>query len=513
MTHPVKFPRDSQGLNTPTEIRVRILKIRLGIVDIYMVCIVSLLVSGLCPSLVFAQSSRSKNNIRLKLEQPKLKTTAEKKAYEFQFRMRQTEYLGEAPDPAQPNRIYSFAGRYRVTSSLNQIFPFSADIKLISAERESEKPYMSVPNLYAGYSQRDVPVEVYFGRKTEEWSALDEQWKLGIWQPMARWDYIHPESLGLTGAFLKVGKDKVRVRVFATPFFLPDQGPNFELKDGQFQSNNRWFWTPQSEIGVLAQPSKLFFDLNRPSEAEVINHAGFGASLDLGNGRRGAWARFSYAQKPRNQLHLGIDGRMQIFKEGRTQVTIHPEVVYHDVATAEAGWKSRDLSLWGSVTHDSPRDPDLPDSWVQSELREIYVFGGLLEHSLGFIGLNKSRLRYSYMQIDEGRDLGKTSMLGGTVDSSLDRFMFQKVFSTEWVQRFDFTRRLAVRSGIKYMYSIPDDAGLFSLKTELLLGSDFILDFSADVLGASEKADEAGTGLMTRYRSNDRMAIGLTYVF
>ncbi len=479
-----------------------------------MTLVMSFLISGLGRGVAFAQPLSSKNKAYLlNLTPPDLTKINKKKSYEFQFRMRQTEYLGEAPDPAQPDRIYSFTGQYKIQSRLGTMFPYAADIKLISAERESEKPYLSVPNFYTGYSQQGVPIEVYVGRKTEEWSALDEQWKLGVWQPMARWDYIHPESLGLTGAFVKLGKSSVRVRLFATPFFLPDQGPNFELKDGHFQSNNRWFWSPQTEIGVLSQPSNIFFDLNRPSEGEVIQHAGFGASLDLGTGRRGAWARFSYAQKPRNQLHLGIDGQLQIFKEGRTQVTIHPEVVYHDVATVEAGWKSRDLSLWGSITHDQPRDPDLPEDWVQSELKEIYIFGGLLEHSLRFIGWNRSRLRYSYMQIDEGKDFANTSLLGGTVDSSLDRFMFKKVFSTEWVQRFEFTRHFFMRSGIKYLYSIPDDAGLFSLKTEFLIGPHFILDLSADVLGASEKADEAGTGLMTRYRSNDRIAMGLTYVF
>ena len=489
------------------------MKTGFGITNIYIICCLSLFLSGLWTDVSFAQSSRSKNKIRLKLDQPDFSEIKENKTYQFQFRLRQTEYLGEAPDPDQPDRIYSFTGHYKVQSKINRMIPYAADIKLISAERESEKPYLSIPDFYAGYSQRDVPVEIYLGRKTEEWSALDEQWKLGVWQPMARWDYIHPESLGLTGAFVKLGKENVRVRLFATPFFLPDQGPNFELKDGRFQSNNRWFWTPQSEIGVLAQPSKLYFELDRPSEEEVINHAGFGASVDLGTGRRGLWARASYAQKPRNQLHLGIDGQLQIFKEGRTQVTIHPEVVYHDVATAEAGWKSRDFSVWGSFTHDRPRDPNLPDNWVQSELKEIYIFGGLLEHSLGFLGMKNSHLRYSYMQIDEGRDFGNTSMLGGSVDSSLDRFMFEKVFSTEWVKRFEFTRRFSMRSGIKYLYSIPDDAGLFSLKTEFLMGPNFIFDLSADILGASEDADKAGTGLMTRYRSNDRVAVGMTYVF
>lgn len=462
---------------------------------------------------IYAQSQASTNKSKLKLEDQKKKTLLKDKDYEFQFRMRQTEYLAEASDPTQPNRIYSFTGRYKIKSEIYDVIPYETDIKLISAERESEKPYLSVPNFYMGYSERDTPVEIYLGRKIEEWSAFDEQWKLGVWQPIARWDYIHPETLGLTGAFLKIGKQDVRLRMFATPFFLPDQGPNFELEDGQFKSNNRWFWTPQSEIGVLAQPSKLYFQLARPSEADVINHSGFGVSLDLGKAHRGYWARLSYAQKPRNQLHLGIDGQLQISKQGKTQVTIYPEVVYHDVTTAEAGWKSRDLSLWGSVTHDKPIDPDLPQDWVQSELREIYIYGGMLEHSLAFLGWKNSRLRYSYMQIDKGEDLGSTSLLGGSVDSSLDRFMFEKVFSTEWVQSLRMGPRFGMRYGIKYMYSIPDDAGLFSLKTELLLGSQFIVDFSADVLGASEKADEAGTGLMTRYRTNDRVAVGVTYVF
>jgi hypothetical protein len=472
------------------------------------------------PMEIFAQNQTQRTNeasSRITLPQPKASDleaeASREKHHTVSVKMRQYEYLGEAPSPDQPTRIYSFLGEWQYDRKFD-FFELKSDINLISAERESQTPYIGVPDFFMGLPVvQSRGVKLYLGRKVEEWSAFDEQWKLGIWQPMARWDYIHPETLGLTGAFVELESQFVQLRLFGTPYFLPDQGPNFELKDGRFTSNNRWFWTPQTQIGVLSQPTNLYFNLNRPSEEEVIHHSGLAASLDFGQQHMGPWARVAYSRKPRNQLHLGIDGQVEIFKEGRTQVTIHPEVVYHNVLTFETGLRGQQASFWGSVTHDKPEDPNLPEDWVQSELAEIYVYGAMLEHRLDFFKLRNAKIRYSYMQIDEKENIAEKELLGGSVKSSLDRFMFERVFSVEWVQSQNIKKSLGLRYGFKYFYSIPDDAGLLSLKTELLVGKNLILDLSADILGASEDAEDAGSGLMTRYRSNDRVAVGMTYVF
>lgn len=462
------------------------------------------------------RTSETPASSRLRVPRPSVQEESQlskKDHHQLLFRMRQHEYLGEAPSEDQPNRIYSFTGEWDYERSFDRI-DLKSDINLISAERESQKPYLGIPDFYVGLRPlKSSLVQIYVGRKVESWSAFDEQWKLGIWQPIARWDYIHPETLGLTGLFLKFNSEMVRFRGFATPYFLPDQGPNFELRDGQFSSNNRWFWSPQSQIGILSQPSSVYFNLDRPSEQEVIHHSGYAASLDFGRENKGPWARLAYTEKPRNQLHLGIDGQMEIFKEGRTQVTIHPQVVYHQVATFEFGVKDEDAAFWGSVTHDRPENPNLPNDWLQSELSEIYVYGVMAEHSLDWLRIRNSKIRYAYMQIDERENFAESNFLGTSVSSSLDRFMFERVFSVEWVQALAMKRDLGFRYGFRYFYSLPDDAGLISLKTELLVGRNLILEASADVLGASESADQAGSGLMTRYRSNDRVAVGLTYVF
>ncbi|MCB0406746.1 MAG: hypothetical protein KDD34_01005 [Bdellovibrionales bacterium] len=475
---------------------------------------IGILVGGLFYFSAFGQSSSlSLPNSKEKIKIEDLTKVPADKNFHIELKMREHEYLAEPPNSDQPNQIYSFSGRMNYYQRTYSQWVFVSDIKVISAERESEKPYLNIPDFYTGYDNQTSLIQFYLGRKREEWSAFDDLWKLGVWQPIARWDYIHPETLGLTGAFLNVGNEWMRVKLFGTPFFLPDQGPNFELKDGRFSSNNRWFWTPQNQTTILSQPSHLYYDLDRPSEQDVIMHDGFAGALEVGHPHSGGWGRFSYSRKPRNQLHLGIEGKLQISKDNRTQVTVHPIVVYHNVATVEAGYKTEDLSFWGSVTNDRPEESGQPEDWVQSELREINIFSGMLQHSLRWIGLRNSHIRYSYMQIDKRKNLAPSTLLGDTVDSSLDRFMFDKVFSTEYMQQFFISNHYSLRYGIKYLYSIPDEAGLFSTKIEYLVGENFIFDLGLDVLGANESADKAGSGLMTRYRSNDRVAVGMTYVF
>src|SRR5690606_26604489 len=138
------------------------------------------------------------------------------------------------------------------------------------------------------------------GRKKRAWSRMDEQWSLGLWQPLARWDYFKPESQGLIGVGAGLDRKSYGAEVLVSPLFIPDQGPQFEVVDGKFESQSRWFWRPQTEVGVFDERTDIRYKLFRPTEQKTISQLSVAARLWAGEFKKTAWASMAYAYKPMN---------------------------------------------------------------------------------------------------------------------------------------------------------------------------------------------------------------------
>ncbi len=112
--------------------------------------------------------------------------------------------------------------------------------------------YFGVPEIYIEPKRLAPGFSMAVGRQKRHWSRLDEEFNLGIWQPQLRWDYLNPTQEGLTGLFfdLKVS-ESWKVTFFTSPLNIPDQGPQFKLREGQFESSNRWFVQPQSRLQLF----------------------------------------------------------------------------------------------------------------------------------------------------------------------------------------------------------------------------------------------------------------------
>src|SRR5205814_9510507 len=74
------------------------------------------------------------------------------------------------------------------------------EIMLLLAPAKPQ-PFFEMPEAYVGTTREQSDLQIAAGRKLEHWNRLDDDWRLGIWQPRYRWDYLDPETVGLTGAF------------------------------------------------------------------------------------------------------------------------------------------------------------------------------------------------------------------------------------------------------------------------------------------------------------------------
>ena len=323
----------------------------------------------------FAWSSVAQPSISIK--EPL--TTLEKRELprRLQLKLFQYSYLSDPILSNQPSDVTAVGVGYRDQGQATLGLDYKMDFQGLFAQQESDRPYVTVPDFYLAHSSSLGTVSL--GRKKLQWSEFDELWKLGIWQPQARWDYIHPQTQGLTGLFWESQLARgFQLTAFATPVFLPDQGPNFQLVDGQFRSQNRWFWGPQVQIEVLDEATETRYSLDRPNEADVVLNGGGALQARFWSERTGLWLTASHAFKPINQLHLGGDARYDIanvLNENAIDVEISTEVAYHQLSTIETGWKNPDMGASLSVTRDAPLKPEMSEDLVQSNLIETYFTG------------------------------------------------------------------------------------------------------------------------------------------
>ena len=244
-------------------------------------------------------------------------------------------------------------------------------------------------------------------RQRRTWSRLDEEFNLGVWQPQLRWDYLAPHQQGLFGVFLDFSfSDSLQVLFFTSPLYLPDQGPNYQLNDGEFTSGNRWFIPPQSRVALFngsmsGAGAPLFFAIDRPAEEKIILHSSFGIGFKYQAPNDPFWIQANYAYKPENQIHLGIEPTGDLGGSNPVEITalIHATVINSHVFTVESGFDRIDDHGYISLTGDFPNSSGFPSTYRESPLSSMIIVGGAYQHSLAAWLHVPMWLKYAYLKV------------------------------------------------------------------------------------------------------------------
>jgi len=431
--------------------------------------------------------------------------------------LRESQYLGQSPSASSAGRTATV-----VTADLNletqsAQFNFKLNPVFQGVLEQREEKYFGVPEFYV-QPRRIVPgFDLTIGRKKRQWSRLDEEFNLGVWQPQLRWDYLAPTQQGLTGVFFDWSlSSNLHFTFFTSPLFIPDQGPEFQLRGGRFFSANRWFAPPNPSLSLFqdtgfAKEAPLYFQIERPPNSEIFTHSSFGFSLNYQSG--GAiWSQVSYAYKPRNQIHIGIESA-NAASPYEINAVMHPKVVSHNVLTWETGFDRVDDRGWMSLTADLPLASGFPSTFAEPALDNLAIGGFAYQHYIRpWLGV-PSWLQYSYMRVLHFQKSNqRQSLAGGSFQSSFGSYAYQELAALDWrlLLRQNRTDHLYLRN--RYSYSIPEGGGWLSAVLDWAKG-DFTWSLGLDILGSQVGADSPQAGLFTRYRANDRLYGALSYVF
>lgn len=444
-----------------------------------------------------------------------LKVMAESAVY-----VRPSHYFGEAPS-APKHSDYITLGTDLKLDAKSSNYQLRLNPVIEDSVNARNELYFGIPEAFVQTTPVETGMQLTVGRQKRRWSRLDEEFNLGIWQPQLRWDYLEPKPQGLTGFFLDVKATKnLNFVFFTSPVFLPDQGPNYQLKNGEFTSGNRWFREPQSRISLFsdtkfAKDSPLYFEIDRPETEKIVLNSSFGLGAEyVSDGP--FWVSANYAYKPRNQLHLGVEcANCALLTSPALEVTavIHPTVIKDHVVTFESGLKGEDDNAWISLTGDFPGRSDFPSDYEESPLSSVLIFGGAVEHNMASILGFASWLKLGYLQSYALKTERRKGLTESTdVQSSLDRFAFEKLAMIEGRIVLLDRPRLKIDMTHRYHYSTPERGGWLASRLNFAQGA-WLYTVGLDVLGSEVSDGSNNAGMFTQYRSNDRVYGGLGYVF
>lgn len=392
---------------------------------------------------------------------------------------------------------------------------FFGDLNLRD-DYQAEENFHYVKPFDANIGWRSEHTEFRIGRYRYEWSQSDSEWRIGLWQPRFTDDFLHRESAGLTGAFWSAGSDQLQFMVFATPVFAPEMGANFQVEDRRFVSKNPWFLPPPSQVRFKGDLVDVFYDFARPDASEVVNHAAAASKVRWQPSEEG-YLQFSASYKPINQFLLGFPATVR--SDGVTntmyaEVQVHARVLYHELYTLEAGQKLNGWTSWMSLTQENPHRDQTPAEWITQELQPATVVSGYVGYDLRGEGKNATHgfVSHFYVQGGDAPDLGE---LKGSGDSLFTpRYMFKNATKIGLRHPFPFAKSGGLTRLITALTSDWDQHGIeYSARIEHPVAKYWQLAFEAEWLGLWDDSVLQKKGYTNLYRSNDRILLGVQYVF
>lgn len=372
-----------------------------------------------------------------------------------------------------------------------------------------------VDELFSSVYLNDKRVQVAVGRK-EFWSTADQEWKLGLWQPLDAPDMLRAETGGLTGIFYKYKEDKTDLLVFGSPIFIPTMGPEIRAKNGTLESENRWYKEPSQSFPMSGTDTKLVYSMDMPDLAELIRKPGVGARARYGQDREGIWYSGSYGYKPINKLLVKYK-RYLFLPETDPQtgeVTVGPDVGYHQILGGDIGYLASQSRFTLSYLEDRPKLELPTGSWVRQQPRPMRVLclvadtDANLPYFVSPVGVVVSYLR---IQTPAILDYDAEGVEQGSIFE--DRSDFTSAVSLKVKTETQLLRK-RLTSQVKYIRDFDQSGVLINGEVSIWPARQMSATLGVDILGVDNPEKSARDGrFLNQFRYNDRMYGGVSYVF
>jgi hypothetical protein len=426
----------------------------------------------------------------------------------------ETNYLGPAPNDVSSSSV-SYVYGHLLGHFGDEAWSSKVNLSGQYAFDPVGENYLWVNEVFTQFRLNEShSAYLSIGRKLESWSDLDSMWDLDLWQPQVTVDPLNITYSGLPGAFFSIKPyEDFEFLIWASPFYLPDDGAKFSVTEGRLRSENRWYSAPPEAIQLFRGRSGIDYVLKKPSVWSVIDHGGGAAQLRYNYRQPGFWGRTSYAYKPSEQFYFGLKAYQNV---DVTVVEINPMVYYQHLVSTDIGYSWSRGSTFLSLSHERPDKIDLPPYWLGTELHPTTFVGLTTELNLP----SNSSWILSYLHYFEDaqsqvvrHETVKVESVGSSEASkALLRFRYSDAIASGIRVPLLHRKKEELNLNLKVIYSIADGGTILSPELTYKPEPAWDIYVNADVL-TSGKDEGTDPSFIAKYRSNDRMMGGVRYVF
>jgi hypothetical protein len=419
----------------------------------------------------------------------------------FDFEMHSAQYLDKGQAvfrDGAANTDYSYM--FRTSGETNSKFKATWDAETEYSSIEHWN-YVRPREAYVSYG------DVSLGRRKISYSNWEDQWGQGLFEPRFMDDKLRNSKAGLIGLFVEHQHQYLKWRIGYLPMYVPDMGPHFWIGDQKFKSYNPWFHPPQSTVPYNGISHNIEYSAADPDIGEVVAKQGGMAQLEWKPSEK-TFARFSYAYKPMPQYIFGfpVDGHFN-FPTQDMKVQLNPRFLYHHVANVDLNYLGDKNEMGFSVAGEHPVQDQNPADWELQTVTDALIVSA-----------------YDRVQLDSQHSWSLTGSIlkvwGGDRRDSGPIENTQSFFD----RRYQYTE--AASLGLRKLWRQSRlEAGsrvIFDrLQNGLVYGGDFTahlrkslaLSMSFDFFELLPGEPQLADGFIDVYRGNDRLSLGMSYVF
>lgn len=348
-----------------------------------------------------------------------------------------------------------------------------------------------------------------FGRKKMLWSDLDQTWNFGLWQPKYATDPTRPKQQGLSGFFYELNGENVGFKLAVSPIYIPNVGPDIREENGSIVSDSRWYRPPSKTFNLFNKQNNIVYKIDVGDISQLINNQGLSSQISYRSSQN-LWGRAGFAFKPLNEILLKREEYKNIDRS--VNVTVRPQVAYHELGTLEVGYDNKEWSFSVSVMADKPYEKRPDSGWAVQSPRPLQIYGAQAAYDLSEKWLKPIRVSAAYMKTFGGEIIDIKS--DGTQDeiTLFDRRLpFSNALKVGLEGEVMRVRTRPVVAKVSYLADFDQRGTMFNGELEYNTQKNWLFTLGADVLGVEKESSE--TSFLNQFRANDRVYGGIGYVF
>ncbi len=397
------------------------------------------------------------------------------------------------------NEDYKFNGRYDARMDLKNEYS--------STENWN---YLHVHQAYVRYKlDRDA---LHLGRKQEQWSSWDQDWRLGVFEPRYMQNRLRPEGAGLVGFYYNGRSGQRTWTIAALPVHIPETGAHFWIQDGQFVSRNPWFNPPASRYNFRGEPGDIRYRVNTPDFEELALRPGVAVKWEHLDD---SGFRFAGAYKPVPQLMLGFPslGKYVLSDtENYLSVEVTAKVAYHALVSGEGWVKSGPWTVNFGLARDEVLESHVPADWTAQTFTPAWIWSASLSRPLEAEGPSARRLRFSILKVTGG-DGDDRGVFASDRRLFERRFQYLEAYSAALIFPVRGLAPAGLRLETRATYDRLQNGGSFLVAAGYGFSRDWRIDAEVEFLGLLGESAIVDDGFFSTYRANDRVSLGMSYVF